>query len=408
MFLYPLTYEQGIWGNFIMSNTAENQRAYIANGWSEYGSYANPITLDDEFPEPTSWRTLFDLPGTLHHEPNGFNNGVSTEHADINDANADLEKQITARYRINARNIFLTYPRCLIDKKIVLDKLVDLMDPSYAVVSCEKHEDGTPHLHALLCLKKKIDIRNERYFDIQGYHPNIQGAKHLGKTKNYVCKDKNFIEFGEYKPTKRGPHSIPEIEDGMSKLEYLIECFTSDIPYGYAAAFYSCHLDPVQNVTLYEYNEPIRIPSDFLYNLTPQNPLFPIESGSLYSVVFVGPAGCGKTVWCKKYCEKPALWVTHLDDLKLFNKSLHKSIVFDDMKFDYLPLQGQISIIDRYDDRSIHCRYNVAKIPRGIPKYFTCNELPFVWHDAIKRRQFLLNCDNKKDLWEVTDPMKYA
>lgn len=404
MFLYPLTYEQGIWGNFIM-NTAEQQSAYIANGWSEYGSYANPITLDDEFPQPTSWRTLFDMPGTLHHEPNGFDNGVSTEHADINNASTDLAKQITARYRINARNIFLTYPRCLLDKQTVLDKLVDLMKPRYAVVSLEKHEDGTPHLHALLCLNKKVDIRNERYFDIQGYHPNIQSAKHLGKTKNYVCKDKDIIEYGEFSESKRGPNRIPELDDGMSKLQFLTECYNNDIPYGYAAAFYGCFLDPVNNVTLFEYESDIVLPSNYLNSLTPLNPLFPSLRTPYFSLVVVGPAGCGKTIWCKRYCEKPALWVTHLDDLKLFDKKLHKSIVFDDMCFSYLPVQGQISIVDRYDDRSIHCRYNVAKIPAGIPKYFTCNELPFTYTDAIKRRQILLECTTHGcDNWDITIP----
>lgn len=38
----------------------------------------------------------------------------------------------------------------------------------------------------------------------------------------------------------------------------------------------------------------------------------------------VGPAGCGKTTWAKASAPKPALFVSHIDQLKLFKPNYHK------------------------------------------------------------------------------------
>jgi len=105
------------------------------------------------------------------------------------------------------------------------------------------------------------------------------------------------------------------------------------------------------------------------------------------SLVFIGKAGCGKTTFVKHFAPKPALFVTHIDTLKQFNKHYHKSIIFDDMSFSHWPRETQIAIVDKEQPRAIHIRYGVAEIPAGIPKYFTANRFPFQPNDgAIERR----------------------
>ena len=86
---------------------------------------------------------------------------------------------------------------------------------SYIIVCAEKHEDGSPHLHACLKFRKKVDIRKERYFDVNGYHPNIQTTKNINASINYCKKDHDFIEEGNVNE-KNNPE-LPTYIEGMSK-----------------------------------------------------------------------------------------------------------------------------------------------------------------------------------------------
>jgi len=102
--------------------------------------------------------------------------------------------------------------------------------------------------------------------------------------------------------------------------------------------------------------------------------------------VIVGPTGCGKTVICLRRMKKPILFVTHVDQLRLFQPSTHRSILFDDMSFSHLPLQAQIHLVDRSLPRAIHRRYGTTLIPPGVQVTITCNERPVTWEPAINRR----------------------
>jgi hypothetical protein len=105
------------------------------------------------------------------------------------------------------------------------------------------------------------------------------------------------------------------------------------------------------------------------------------------AMILIGDSGCGKTTWAKTHIPKPCLFVTHIDELKLFRPGFHVSILFDDVSFKHYPVQSQIHLVDFYDVRSIHVRYGIATIPANTIKVFTCNEDPVNLSDpAIKRR----------------------
>jgi len=255
---------------------------------------------------------------------------------------------------------------------------------SYIIVCAEKHEDGSPHLHACLKFRKKVDIRKERYFDVNGYHPNIQTTKNINASINYCKKDHDFIEEGNVNE-KNNPE-LPTYIEGMSKIDWLTECFTLKVPYGYADAFWKAHTTSdfctleTFDISNAQYIHDVRL---CLMHEVPVG---------LRSLVIVGPSGCGKTTWAKLRCAKPALMVTHMDDLKNFKIGFHNSIIFDDMSFRHLDPVLQIPIVDRFDNRSLHCRYAVAQIPKGIQKLFTCNVEPFHLElPQITRRVNLIN-----------------
>ena len=86
----------------------------------------------------------------------------------------------TRRFRLHAKNIFLTYPQCPLPKEYALETLKQLhwtvVQPKYIRVAREEHQDGQPHLHVLIQLTGKCDIHDQRFFDIAD-DPELPGKK---------------------------------------------------------------------------------------------------------------------------------------------------------------------------------------------------------------------------------------
>lgn len=122
-------------------------------------------------------------------------------------------------FRLNSKNLLLTYPQCGLDKEVALDLLREKLsdfDLAYIVVSREFHkypEDhehagepnpDDPHLHAFISLKKKYDARNPTCLDLVDpandtvYHGNYQGARQPKNAREYVIKDGDICEHGEW------------------------------------------------------------------------------------------------------------------------------------------------------------------------------------------------------------------
>jgi len=162
-----------------------------------HGSQLNPIDLtDDCFPDPAKhWSKLFEQQLSGERTNDNILNGASSS-ASIN-GNADVALQ--KKFRINSRSVFLTYPQCSLDKQILLNFLASLKhEASYIIVCHEKHKDGSPHLHAVVKFQNKVDIKKETYFDINGFHPNIQTTKNINASIQYCKKDGDYIEEGSH------------------------------------------------------------------------------------------------------------------------------------------------------------------------------------------------------------------
>ena len=91
-----------------------------------------------------------------------------------------------------AKGWFCTWPQCPITKEEAL-KILDskLLIKEYVICE-EKHEDGSPHLHAFIKLKARVHFKKDR-FDLEEYHGNYQTAKSFRSVIRYVTKDGNYI-----------------------------------------------------------------------------------------------------------------------------------------------------------------------------------------------------------------------
>ncbi len=104
-------------------------------------------------------------------------------------------------WRLQAKNIFLTWPQNTATKEDVLAKVQATWgdDLDWSVVAEEKHQDGTPHLHAVIAFCKKMYFKGKKGLElldsITGKHGNYQSARSLKKTVTYVVKDDHYISF---------------------------------------------------------------------------------------------------------------------------------------------------------------------------------------------------------------------
>jgi hypothetical protein len=83
------------------------------------------------------------------------------------------------KYRLAAKNIALTYPKCELEKEKVLEFLQCKLGGNLEnyIISREKHLDGSSHIHGYISLIKVVNIQDVRYFDVEGHHGNYQSVK---------------------------------------------------------------------------------------------------------------------------------------------------------------------------------------------------------------------------------------
>lgn len=110
-------------------------------------------------------------------------------------------KRLRENFRLNAKKLFLTWPRCHKTTQEVLEAAVSkfsIDNIKYICVAREEHEDGTPHIHLALVLNTRCDIKSTEYLDeLVGQHGNYQTARNIKDVVEYIKKDGNFIEKGE-------------------------------------------------------------------------------------------------------------------------------------------------------------------------------------------------------------------
>nr|APD29099.1 RepA [Sugarcane chlorotic streak virus]APD29104.1 RepA [Sugarcane chlorotic streak virus]APD29109.1 RepA [Sugarcane chlorotic streak virus]APD29119.1 RepA [Sugarcane chlorotic streak virus]APD29124.1 RepA [Sugarcane chlorotic streak virus] len=166
---------------------------------------------------------------------------------------SDESTNPSRRFKHRNVNTFLTYPHCNLEPEAVgleLWSLIAPWNPAYILVSRETHEDGDWHLHALAQSVKPVYTSNQRFFDISGFHPNIQSAKSSDKVREYILKNPvKTWEKGTFIPRKKtflGASTEPKqpkpskddivrdiIEHSTSKQEYL-SMLQKALPYEWA------------------------------------------------------------------------------------------------------------------------------------------------------------------------------
>lgn len=273
---------------------------------------------------------------------------------------------------MDATTFFLTYPQTDLQHDDVYDALQSIKPVVWARVALEQHQDGHPHVHAIIRFGARVKTRSDMHvFDIASRHPNIQVPRRIKDVLEYIAKDGNFKDYGPVPTTACSYDQLCQYAKSNDRDSFDKCAMENRVSYMWAEHLWKRHSNSIRT---------IQEPGAGTECLQLQSLSF---SGK--STLIIGQSGCGKSTWAKRVAPKPALWVTHIDDLKCLQKE-HKSIIFDDMDFQHLPRSTQIYLADQDDTRTIHCRNTNATIPAGLPKIFTANSNPFSHDEAITRR----------------------
>lgn len=296
-------------------------------------------------------------------------------------------------FRLNAAQLFLTYAQCnvlpnnaLVQLKTKFNNIVDY------VIAQEKHKSGDLHLHVYLKLGKKTNIRNATFLDlIDGpitFHGKYEGVRSPKCCIKYCVKDGNYI-------TTLDSDFIKKILRDLLRTGEIYEKARETAKAGDLNGALSVLEHPKTARDLTINGETIR---RNLESLVPSNEDKPrhistfdyeFEYAPELATILWGPTGTGKTSLARALLPK-ALFVSHVDQLKMYNARVHHGIIFDDMSFVHWPEGNQIHLVDWEQGRYIHTRYVPAFIPARTPKIFTYNLPPEnilrVGNPAIARR----------------------
>nr|CDW92203.1 Replication Associate Protein [Tomato yellow leaf curl Mali virus] len=302
------------------------------------------------------------------------------------------------RFKINAKNYFLTYPQCSLSLSESLSQLQTLETPVnklYIKICRELHENGEPHLHALIQFEGKYQCTNNRFFDLVSpsrsthFHPNIQGAKSSSDVKSYIDKDGDTIDWGEFqidgRSARGGQQSANDayaaaINSG-SKSEAL-RVIRELAPKDYVLQFHNLNnnLDRIFQEPPAPYISPFLSSS---FNQVPEELEVWVSENVMSSaarpwrpdsIVIEGDSRTGKTMWARSLGPHNYL-CGHLDlSPKIFSNDAWYNVI-DDVDPHYLKHFKEFMGAQR--DWQSNTKYGKPiQIKGGIPTIFLCNPGP--------------------------------
>lgn len=103
-------------------------------------------------------------------------------------------------FRFQSRYALLTYAQCgNLDPHAIVTLLSGM--GAECIIAREEHADKGLHLHAFVDFGKRPDIRNERFADVEGRHPNILPyGRTPEKGWDYAIKDGDVVAGGLERP----------------------------------------------------------------------------------------------------------------------------------------------------------------------------------------------------------------
>lgn len=308
------------------------------------------------------------------------------------------------KFHLQAKRYFLTFPKCTLDKTMVLEFLVSQHEVHQAIVAEEKHEDGSPHLHVYLTYEKAKRISRADYFDIGNpenpdeiFHPNIQSVKNMKECVKYITKEdkepaQHNISFKDILAGKSSKFAViaQSVMDGKSLLQinetdpgFVLQHKRKLEEYQVWVTMKKPRLDllPWPKVPVPAFGSEHQLATWLNANMF--HPARPIKSPQLY---LFSPPNCGKTTlvtWLSRFCR--IYYMPLLEDFyDFYDDDSYDLVVIDEFKG-----QKQIQFLNQWLDGQI-CTVRVKGgqrlKTRNLPCIILSNwALPDVYSGAIEK-----------------------
>lgn len=320
---------------------------------------------------------------------------------DEEDAKQAAPKKAKTNPRLgNSRHWLLTYPALTYEqanKHAVADNIDKHFSDqfSYCVISREKHEDGTPHIHVFITFRKLKQFRPRGILDKiipGGKHGNYKACKYgtTNAMRNYVMKHKNYLENGIYISGDSDPyHQAINADSFKQANDILKEAKPRDFVVYHSQitqTLSTLHRPPpsawVPPTNLSIWN----VPDELSQWVDLELP----KKDRARCLVLIGPSRTGKTTWARTLLQPHIYMRGEYNLKKLASTTDARLLIFDDCSalskksFQYrkqlLTQMGECSLTDKYKgklDVNITCPAIVlcntrAEVPWCTDPNFSC------------------------------------
>lgn len=293
----------------------------------------------------------------------------------------DESKDENPRFRLCAKNLFLTYPQCgdvvLADFKDWICNLGRSLDIGGGAVCTEHHVDEGLHIHCFLRLNRKCDIRSTTFLDYEGNHGCYEAARKPREAYLYVGKDPvEYLEWGEIDLSDVIKREVIACSSKLAVMEVMIKhnkIFQQTFWLQYWELEKAGRRKGAEVRPITDFNVPLSI---LVWMETMPAPVT--------SIVLIGRSGIGKTSLARAMGQSlgEPFWATTLNSLKLYNGE--KTIIFDDIGLGNMNRENIISLMDVENLQDIRVLFGIVSIPAGTRRIFSCNSLQNLLGEKIE------------------------
>lgn len=203
-------------------------------------------------------------------------------------------------------NVFCTWPHATIPfEEFERNLKQQYPTTEWCIVCHEKHEDGEPHMHAVIHFSKKTYLTHKKLDLVVGKHGDYKSVRNLTKSIEYVKKDKDFFCIGAVPEGKVSlmKEISQKIRDGKRAREL-------DMEYPGVYLLHKRKIDeyitwieieqkkstlkPWEECPLREISDVISLPDSSILEWLLKNIKKPREFKQ-HQLYIWGPPGCGKT-----------------------------------------------------------------------------------------------------------------